>query len=722
MNNEIQTIKGHFKYEKYRGENYAIYVFKMYDKNEKNITVVGNIPKVQKDILYELKGIFITHKTYGLQFQANVVELVAPNDSENLIKYLSSSSFKGVGKKIATQIVNFFGPDFVCKLKANPDILKQASFLSFKQYNTIYDTILNSDIDEFEENLQFFTLLGLTYNQVVKINVCYGKNAKKILSNNPYKLVYDINGFGFETADRLANKLDTDISDLFRIEALIVSSVMKLSMEQGSTYILYEEIYEYIVNKYKVSEVLFINAIKYAIDEKYLYRFNNCVYHKTQYDAETYIATYLKDFYQNESITINHKDLNELINHYEKINNITYSNNQKVSIENFFDEAFSIVTGGPGTGKTTVVKAMTYLAQKLYPDYNIICIAPTGRASKRLKELCNINSQTIHSLLSYNMETNEFKKNQNDPINYDIIIIDESSMIDSWLFYNLLKASPNVKKICMIGDVNQLPSVSPGQVLNDLIESNFFKIVKLDTIYRQKEGSDILDLANLIRTNDSNFLNNYNDIKLFDLPKDRALYNLELIIENALNKGYSFKDIIVLSPMYRGQLGIDSVNNVLQQRFNPPKTLKKEVNFNLKIFREHDRILQLKNQPDDDVYNGDIGELVEIILPQDSNDNKLRLLVDFDGNIVEYSNDNLLNITHAYCVSIHKSQGSEYPIVILALGNTARFMFSNKLIYTAITRAKKSLILLTSKSLFIEAYLTKDKIRNTNLKLFLNNY
>ena len=721
MDNELEAIKGHFKYEKFRTDNYAVYSFKMYDKSEKNITVVGNIPNVQKDILYEVKGIFINHKTYGLQFQANIVEPVALNDSENLIKYLSSTSFKGVGKKAAKQIVEHFGKDFIAKMKSNPEIIKQVKFLSDKQIQTIEEVILNNDIDEFEENLQFFTLLGLTYNQVLKINVFYGRNAKNILCKNPYKLVYDINGFSFETADKLAKKLDTDISDLYRIEAYIVSSVMKLSMDQGSTYINYEDIYEYIVKHKNIDEVNFINALKYAIDEKYLHRFNNCIYHKTQYDAEIFIAVYLKGFIDKKEITIDHNILNGLIDNYEKANIIEYSQKQRDAIDNFFNHRFSIVTGGPGTGKTTVVKAMAYLAKKIYPDYNIICIAPTGRASKRLKELCGINAQTIHSLLAYNMETNDFKKNINDPINYDIVIVDESSMIDSWLFYNLLNAAPNVKKICMIGDVNQLPSVSPGEILYDLIESDYFNVVKLDTVYRQKEGSDILDLANIIKNKDYNFTNEYQDIKLYDFPKDRVLMNLENIIEKALDKGYSFKDIIVLSPMYRGQLGIDSVNNVLQQRFNPPSDTKKEVTLNMKLFREHDRILQLKNQPDDDVYNGDIGELVEIIYPN-SDDKKVRLVVDFDGNKVEYNYDNIVNITHAYCISIHKSQGSEYPIVILALGENSKFMFSNKLIYTAITRAKRSLILLTNKELFIRAYLTEDKIRNTNLQLFLNEY
>ena len=721
MDNEIQTIKGYFKFEKFRTDNYAIYVFKVYDKSEKNLTVVGNIPLIQKDIMYELKGIFINHKTYGMQFQVNGCELVAPNDSENLIKYLSSSSFKGIGKKTAEQIVEHFGEDFIAKIKANSNILDEVKFLSSKHIDTIKDVILNTDIDEFEENLQFFTLLGLTYNQVLKINTFYGKNAKKILSTNPYKLVYDINGFSFETADKLAIKLNADINELYRIEAFIVSGVMKLSMNSGSTYVDYEEIYNYIIGK-GVDEVSFVNALKYAIDEKYLYRFNNCIYHRTQFDAEIFIAQYLKNYINEKDTTYSHDILNNLIENYEKYNLITYSNNQKEAIKNFFDHKFSIITGGPGTGKTTVVKAMTYLATNIYPDYNIICIAPTGRASKRLKELCNINAQTIHSLLTYNMEKNEFKKNEDDPITQDIVIIDESSMIDSWLFYNLLKASPNVKKICMIGDVNQLPSVSPGQVLYDLIESNYFDVVKLDTIYRQKDGSDILDLAELIKNYNPNFINKYNDIKLYDFPKVRALDNLEVIIEKALNKGYSFKDLIVLSPMYRGQLGIDSINNVLQKRFNPQDESKKEITMNMKLFREKDRILQLKNQPDDDVYNGDIGELIEIIEATEASDKKARLIVNFDGNEVEYTYENIANITHAYCVSIHKSQGSEYPIVILALGENSSFMFSNKLIYTAITRAKKSLILLTSNELFIRAYLTKDKLRNTNLQLFLNEY
>ncbi|MEG1462838.1 MAG: AAA family ATPase, partial [Anaerorhabdus sp.] len=398
----------------------------------------------------------------------------------------------------------------------------------------------------------------------------------------------------------------------------------------------------------------------------------------------------------------------------EKLN-IQYDPKQMEALNQFFNEDFMILTGGPGTGKTTVVRGMVSIFKKLYPLANIACCAPTGRAAKRLAELTEVDTYTIHSLLLWDLESNTFGKNENEPLFIDLLIVDEFSMVNNWLFYNLVKACVHVKKICLIGDENQLPSVSPGCLLKDLIESSLFPVVRLEHIFRQQEGSDVIELANQIRKGYLDFTKLNQDVAFFETNqfgvKDRVVH----IVQQALDKGYELKDIQILACMYQGVAGIDRLNNALQACFNPPSKDRREWKVGYRIFREEDKILQLKNQPDDDVYNGDIGRLVEIIYPQEDPNNTVRLIVDYEGIFVEYSPENFERITHAYCISVHKSQGSEYPIVIFPIVEQHRHMLQRSLLYTAITRAKKSLVLLGSKSVSEEACKTEVKRRETTL-------
>ncbi len=716
MENEI--IKGHFQFEKFRSADYAICNFKLYERNEKTIVVVGNIPDVSKDLLYELSGFYTEHKKYGMQFQVNHCQVVMPEDDDMIIKYLSSPQFKGIGKKTAKMIVEALGEDCLNKIREDNSILNSLMFLNDEKKETILENI-SLDIDEFAQNLEHFSLLGLSYNQINKINFIYGANAIDILSKNPYQLVYDVPGIGFKTANALANQMKDEVEDIKKNEALLVSLVMEKSMNTGSTYISIQEVENYAV-KY-MDEVSFDLALNAAITNKYLTKVSDDVYHHTQFTSEYYSANYLLNFPVSKLEPVN----NDLITHYLNVQqvklNIEYSELQKVAITNFFTSDFSIITGGPGTGKTTVVKAMVDIFKEIYPNNSITCIAPTGRASKRLKELCEVNATTIHSLLMYNMENNKFTKGEDDPIDFDVLIIDEGSMIDSYLFYNLLKASHKVKKICILGDKDQLPSVAPGQILDDLIASNCFNTTILDNVYRQKEGSDIINLAGKVNKKLELFDEEYNDVRFYNFNQHDALEQIKNIIKLALDKGYTFNDIQVLSPIYRGTLGIDNLNNTLQKEFNKSEPTKKEAKVGMFTFKENDRILQLKNQPDDDVYNGDIGILEEIILPSEAHDNKLRFVINFDGNYVEYTNETFDRITHAYCMSIHKSQGSEYPIVILVLNDQANHFISKKLIYTAITRAKKSLIIIGDKRNFINICQKEDIKRDTRLVSLLTN-
>ena len=362
------------------------------------------------------------------------------------------------------------------------------------------------------------------------------------------------------------------------------------------------------------------------------------------------------------------------------------------------------------------MRAFVTLFRKLYPGSTVLTAAPTGRAAKRLAELTNSDSMTIHSMLKWDLETNSFGVTEDEPLCADLLIIDEFSMVDVWLFANLLYASKRIKRICIIGDEDQLPSVSPGSVLRDLIRTERFPLVRLEYIHRQKEGSDVITLAHQIHNAEADFTVLDKDVRFFDCPSTDIKRNILTIVDNALEKGYDVNDIQVISPIYNSNAGIDVLNNALQESINPPSAHKRELKIGYTVFREGDKILQLKNQPDDNVFNGDIGILTEILYASETENRQAVITVCFDDAFVEYSGDNMSNIALAYCISVHKSQGSEYPIVIFPITKRFSFMLQRKLIYTGCSRASQSLILLGDREAFMQGIRAEERhIRRTTL-------
>ena len=392
---------------------------------------------------------------------------------------------------------------------------------------------------------------------------------------------------------------------------------------------------------------------------------------------------------------------------------ISYHEIQKEAIFRFFSNSISIIVGGPGTGKTTMIKALSEIFKQLYPFGNLIVTAPTGRAAKRINEICDVESKTIHSLLKWNKENNTFIYNVENPLIYDTLIIDEFSMVDNSLFASLLKACGRVKKICIIGDNNQLPSIRPGNLLNDLIDSGKIPVTLLEHNYRQSKGNEIIALAADIRNNDVDLKRFENDITFFDIRHDR--FDLVSLIKEDIKEGYMLDEIQVLAPMYKGEWGIDSLNYSLQEAFNPKDPYKKEKKSGKYIYRENDKILQLKNRPNDDVYNGDIGIL------EDIDDKEKSLMVNYSGTYVFYPFEELDDISLAYALSVHKAQGSEYQAVYFIFNRNNYHMLNRNLIYTAISRAKKKLVIIGSQELLKEGLYRQMKRRNTTLKEKLTN-
>lgn len=435
---------------------------------------------------------------------------------------------------------------------------------------------------------------------------------------------------------------------------------------------------------------------------------------KKFYDAEKNISSRVAHLLNQK--TKPPKNINPKINYLEIKNKITYDTSQKDAILGALNNNIIIITGGPGTGKTTIVKAIIYLLKEQYKASNdeIALLAPTGRASKRLTESTNLPAQTIHRYLGWDKDTGHFEANINNPNKEKYIIVDESSMIDTILLSSLFDGTKKDAKYIFVGDHHQLPSVGEGQILRDLIDSQTIKVVKLNCLYRQNEGSYIIDLANEIRNKNlnPNFTTIKDDYNFIECPSDYTSGVITTVIQKALDKGFKKEDIQILAPMYKTICGIDNLNKQTQSIMNPPSPYKNEVTTGDITYREGDRILQLVNDSDKNVYNGDLGYIKTIHKTTKTTE----ITIDFDGNTITYTPKDYPNFTHGYAISIHKSQGGEFPIVIIPFSKSFKRMLYNKLVYTAVTRAKKTLILVGDKEAFIYGVNNNYGNRKTNLK------
>lgn len=714
MKEELVKINAKVVHVVYHNEDnfYTVLRLKLNDENEKSLTATGFIQNIEPDILYNFYGQYVEHAKYGMQFNIQSYEKPLPSEREGIIRYLSGIQFPGVGQKTAKKIVEYLGDDCLSMIRNDLSVLDELN-LSQKIIGSIRDGLAQED-SSMEELIQFLNVHGIGIRNIIRLNKAYGKEALEKLKENPYRVIEECDGFGFLTADKIAKSIGVEDDDPRRMYAYLISLCMNMCMKTGDSFVKTEALQEQYE---KAGFTSFEELLQKALFNRQLVKEDNRIYPITQYQSEEGISDFLVHFPYYEIQKVDKELLSNYLEELQQDFAITYDETQKEAIFDFFDHPFSIITGGPGTGKTTVVKAIVTLFKMLYPTSEIICSAPTGRASKRLSELTDCASKTIHSLLEWDLETNTFGKNEKEPVLADLLIIDEFSMVDNWLFYNLLLASKRIKKICIIGDENQLPSVSPGCVLRELIESQLFPVIRLNHIYRQKDGSDVIQLAHDIQTSIPNFDDYHDDIAFFECSAEDIKNKIVFIVKDALDKNYSLSDIQVLSPIYSGPVGIDILNKTLQETFNPKDTFKREIKTGYMTFREGDKILQLKNQPDDDVYNGDIGTLVEIESSEENENGKTTLYVQFDETFVSYTLDNISNITLAYCISIHKSQGSEYPIVIMPIVNSHYHMLQRKLIYTGVTRARQSLILLGSKNAFIKGIETEERHeRESSLK------
>ncbi|MED4453386.1 ATP-dependent RecD-like DNA helicase [Metabacillus fastidiosus] len=679
---------------------------------DKEITVTGYFPLLHEDEVYTFFGKLINHSKFGLQFQVEHYRKEIPQTKEGIIQYLSSDLFKGIGKRTAESIVETLGETAISKIMQDPSVLNKVPKLNKEKAGLLVDTIkMHQGLEQIMISLNE---LGFGPQLAMKIYQTYQDQTLEIIQKNPYKLISDVEGIGFVRADTLGERIGISGNNSERIKAACLYTIENLSNQEGHVFIHLEQLIvqskelldhgkrDKIIETDIAQEIISLGEKKRIIIEE------DRAYLPALYYAEQGVSNHIKRIMQQtdyDELFPESEFLLSLGNLEERMK-VQYAPSQKEAIQTALMSPMLLLTGGPGTGKTTVIKGIVELYADLHgcslepADYKkdepfpILLVAPTGRAAKRMSEATGLPAVTIHRLLKWN-GAEGFEHDEDNPISGKLLIVDEMSMVDIWIANQLFKALPDKMQVILVGDEDQLPSVGPGQVLRDLLISHIVSTVRLTDIYRQAEGSSIIELAHEIKSGrlPQNVTMPTKDRSFIQCTQVQIKEAVEKVIKNALTKGYTAKDIQVLAPMYRGSAGIDQLNLILQEIFNPKIEGKRELKFGDVIYRNGDKVLQLVNQPESNVFNGDIGEIVSIFYAKENTEKEDMIVISFDGNEVTYTKQDFNQFTHAFCCSIHKSQGSEFPIVVLPIVKGYYRMLRRNLIYTAITRSKQFLIL-----------------------------
>lgn len=720
----MSYIKGKYTTEIFANNTngYTVGVLKILDtdvvelKNKSSVYFVGTFIDLKLKNNYEMQGELILHKKYGLQFQVESYENVIPEKKDELVEFLSSDLFP-IGEKTALKIVEKFKDKTIETILENPNSLLLIPRLKEDKINKIHEILKN-----YQSTSNIVLELGkMGFNTKDSLSILnkYREKTLDKINENIYSLIEELE-FNFKLIDEIALNNNIETTDERRLSALIIYCLNEITFTNGDTYSFIEEIYSKVNELVEIDiDKLEYELIKLNKNKKIIIE-GNKYYLKSLYDAENYIADRL--CFLNDMTTRSLPKLEEKLEYLENKNNITYDELQKKAIIKAINNNLTIITGGPGTGKTTIIKAIVNLLTSIckVKENEIALLAPTGRASKKMMETTSMPAYTIHKYLGWDKEKNIFRVDERNPNNEKYIIVDETSMIDTILMSSLLKGIRRDAKLILVGDYFQLPSVSQGQVLKDLIESEMLDVIKLNRLYRQNEDSYIINLAYEIKDKDLNehFMNKKDDYNFIACANEQVLSNINEIVNIAISRGFDDRTIQVLAPMYKSINGIDSLNQSLQLIFNPFDPEKNEITYGEVTYRENDKVLQLINDPDNNVFNGDIGYIVNVI----NNKKTTEITIDYDGNFVTYSKDKFSNFRHGYAISIHKAQGSEFNMVIIPFVNSFKRMLYNKLIYTAVTRAKNKLILIGDPNSFVYG-IKNDYIdnRKTTLKEFIEN-
>lgn len=691
-----------------------------YSRDE--IKVTGNFGDIQISASYRFEGKLVMHEKFGLQFRATSYKQVLPHEEGSLTKYLSSDKFPGIGKKAANTIIDELGLNALDILKEKPAKIDTLS-LTRKQKDSLLSG-LNS-MDSYSEIVLKLAQYGINRRIAANIYQLYHGDSLKKLQTDPYAVINDVSGFGFKSADMLGKQLEIKDDDPRRINGAIYQVLIDALSGSGDTYVPLKEL---LTEASKLLQIDKFDPIANCVlglqqDGKIVVN-DDVAALQSIYQTEVDIAHSMKYLVESrqdqEDEQYSEKEMNTAIKDAEKELKIKYDETQKLAIKNALNHPISILTGGPGTGKTTIINGILLALRKLAEipasalyseDPPFLLAAPTGRAAKRMSEITGIGAKTIHRMLGLGI--GDAGTGELNELNGEILIIDEMSMVDMFLFKQLLSSINQIRHIVFVGDKDQLPSVGAGNVFSDLIKSQAFPTTILKEIHRQGDDSTIISLAHAVNegVNEGALFKKTKNYSFISCRPDLVGDAVGQIVELALKRGFAKDDIQVLGAMYHGNGGVDNLNDIIQEIMNPPKAKSKSLEAHNETFRIGDRILQLQNNPEKDIYNGQIGKISSI----DEENSKECMVAKFDDREVTFGRKDLNDLTRAYAITIHKSQGSEFPLVVLNLTMQNYVMLKRNLLYTAITRAEKNLVLVGDPRAFEAAFKTPGNDRKTGL-------
>lgn len=710
----MEEVKGYVEHIVFRNAENG-YTVMNFAGEEDEITCVGTFSAISEGMYLKLRGEYVDHPTYGVQLKVESFEERAPEDVQSIERYLGSGAIKGVGAALASRIVKKFGEETFRIIEEEPERLAEIKGISERKAVEI-----SSQVEEKRELRQAMIFLqgyGISLNLAVKIYRQYGMEIYAILKENPYRLADDIQGVGFKIADEIAAKAGIRTDSDFRIRSGILYALLQASGE-GHTYLPKEELTERTARLLEIEpEYIEKHYMDLAMERKVILKEKEGevkVFAASYYMMEANTAAMLREL--DIRYEVPKREMEDRIRRIEDQSGMELDELQKRAVEEAVQNGLFVLTGGPGTGKTTTIN--TIIRYFELEGMDICLAAPTGRAAKRMSETSGYEAKTIHRMLELNgaVEGNAgFERNESNPLDADVVIIDEMSMVDISLMHSLLKAIVPGTRLILVGDANQLPSVGPGSVLRDIIESGQYQVVRLNKIFRQASQSDIVVNAHKINAGQEVVLDNKSRdfffLKRYDA--DVIISVVIQLIQQKLPKYVDARpfDIQVLTPMRKGLLGVERLNGILQQYLNPKEERKAEKEVGDRIFREGDKVMQTKNNyqleweikskyglPIDKglgVFNGDMGVIRQI------NEFAQTVTVEFEeGRVVEYSFKNLEELELAYAITIHKSQGSEYPAVVIPLLGGPRMLMNRNLLYTAVTRARKCVTLVGDETVF----------------------